>query len=123
MTSPEKLVDWDQLLELLGDTEDLAQRPLLAGMWRDMVADLGRDMDSFSTLKTDAEAKSTLHRLRGLVAMWGLCGLAVRMKTIEDGGSPLSVLLLCQGELSDIATLSRREVAGRHAWLETDAAS
>ncbi len=122
MTSPEKLVDWDQLLELLGDTEDLAQRPLLAGMWRDMIADLGRDMDSFSTLKTDAEAKSTLHRLRGLVAMWGLCGLAVRMKTIEDGGSPLSVLLLCQGELADIATLSRREVGGRHAWLETDAA-
>jgi hypothetical protein len=122
MTSPDKLVDWDQLLELLGDTEDLAQRPLLAGMWRDMVGDLARDMAALSDLKTDAEAKSTLHRLRGLVAMWGLCGLAARMKVIEDGAAPLAVLLQHQGELADIATLSRSEVAQKHTWLETDSA-
>jgi hypothetical protein len=122
MNAPGQLVDWSQFSELIGDPGDRAQRPLLAGMWCDMVADLKREMAAFGAMKTDAEAKAMLHRLRGLVAMWGLSEVALRMKAIEDSPSPLADLHERIGELSDITELSCGEITVRHAWLETDGA-
>ena len=117
--TPENLVDWTQLADLLGDPSEPEQRPMLAGMWRDMVKDLGREMDELSALETEAEMKANLHRLRGLVSMWGLSGLAQQMKTIEVGHSSLADWRREQVAIAAAALAVRKLVTGRYPWLES----
>ena len=117
MTMTSNLVDWVQLADLLGDANDESQRLVLAEMWRDMIADLERELAALVDLASDAEVKMALHRLAGFVSMWGFRELAARMKAIEKGPAPLVELRRQQKEIVAIADASRREITGRHLWL------
>ncbi len=117
MNAAEKLVDWAQLADLMGDVSDLTQRPMLAGMWQDMVSDLERELGALAGLATDDEARAALHRLRGVVSMWGLRVVADRMQAIERATSPLETWRSQRAEIVAMAELSRLEIVKRQSWL------
>lgn len=81
-------INWAQVVDLLGDETDQQQMAVLAKMWRDMVADLTGEWDSIARLGDDLAAAGALHRVRGVVAMWGMEAVAARMLACEIGATP-----------------------------------
>lgn len=101
-----EVINWNQLIELIGDGGDESQRALISEMWRDMVRDMRVEWTRLSLIDDDATMRGELHRVRGIVAMWGMDGLAGAMLSFEK--KPASCAAW-RGEAEQLA--GSREVA------------
>ncbi|AKC82568.1 hypothetical protein IMCC26134_06895 [Verrucomicrobia bacterium IMCC26134] len=118
MTPHDSPVDWDQLTDLLGESDCDSQRAVLLDMWCDMIDEVRRELTVVGELCTDAEMKLCMHRLRGVVSMWGLIVLARRMQAVEKAPSPLVEWRSECAAIIEMFVVSQRKVSERHPWLD-----
>lgn len=114
-------VDWSQITDLIGDEGDTSQHAMLADMWRDMRADIRKDWIGLDQIMDETELKRVLHRLRGVVAMWGLGELAAHMQTIENEPESVQAWRRRSGALAIVCDRSIAAITARFPWLESAA--
>lgn len=110
-------VNWEQITDLIGDEADASQHEVLVEMWRDMRADVRSEWLRLETVNDEAELKHSLHRLRGVVSMWGLGELAASIEVIEKSASPLAEWRRSGGGLGALRDRSMGVITGRFPWL------
>lgn len=116
-TSDDALINWEQLADLVGDDADPEQRRMLAEMWGGMVADVRSEWTTLDALESDGDLKAALHRLRGLVSMWGLDALSILLLECEKNGAPRAWWAGRSAELAGVLENSVGAVERRYPGL------
>jgi HPt (histidine-containing phosphotransfer) domain-containing protein len=110
-------VNWSQIRDLIGDEDDATQHAVLANMWLDMSTDVRKDWAALDKATDESELKKALHRLRGVVSMWGLGELAASMQTIENERLPLDAWRRSSGGLVTLRDRGMEAITARFPWL------
>jgi HPt (histidine-containing phosphotransfer) domain-containing protein len=110
-------VNWSQIRDLIGDEGDATQHAVLANMWLDMSADVRKDWAALDKATDESELRKALHRVRGVVSMWGLGELAASMQTIENEARPLDAWRRSSGALVTLRDRGMEAITARFPWL------
>jgi hypothetical protein len=117
MSNSPTRINWAQIDDLLGvnPAADSEISGLLQHMWlrvkRDALAEWpGMDLGA-------EELRESLHRLRGVLACWGLEGVAGVMLAVERGPNPEQAWRERSGELHAELRAVFAEVEARHGFL------
>lgn len=76
-------INWVQLADLVGGTDDGEREAELGEMWRDMRDGIRADWARLDAAADDKTLSHELHRVRGVVATWGMDGLAAGLLEVE----------------------------------------
>ncbi len=110
-------VNWVQLSELIGDEDDQSQRELLGEMWRDMVKDVHAGWNQVDSQADPQELKRDLHRIRGLISMWGVDALAQILLAIEHDPDPVNASARQAANIGTLWAETRGGIEQRYPWL------
>ena len=116
-TSDDALISWEQLADLVGEDADPEQGRMLAEMWGSMVADVRLDWTKMAALESDGDLKGALHRMRGVVSMWGLDALSGFLLECEKDVAPRERWAERSAELTAVLERSIGAVERRHPGL------
>jgi hypothetical protein len=113
------LLDFSQLDDIAGQAGDCPEaQAMLARIWRDSIREVNRELLELVSDSPPERVRSTLHRARGLLSMWGVSSVSKRMEVIERGESPVEDWSREKPILLGMLEVSRCEVVARHRWLE-----
>lgn len=113
----EDLIDWRQVGDLLGEDEGAEEREMVASMWRDATPDMAREEAGLDAETDNEGAKARLHRLRGLVAMWGMRAMARAMLACEMAAEPAAEWRSRGAEISELRRRSVAAIEVKYPWL------
>jgi hypothetical protein len=115
--SDDALINWEQLADLVGDGADPEQRQMLVEMWGGMVADVRSDWRAMDGLESDADLRAALHRVRGVVSMWGMDALSGFLLECEKSEAPRARWAERSAVLTGVLERSIGAVERRHPGL------
>lgn len=119
--SDDALINWEQLADLVGDDADPGQIRMLAEMWGGMVADVRSEWTTMGALESDGDLKAALHRMRGLVSMWGLSALSGFLLECEKNPAPRACWAGRSAEFAGVLERSVGSVERRYPGLSVSA--
>ena len=112
------LLDCEQLDGLAAQAgEDPNMRAVLGRIWRESSSDAVRELRELPVDADSGQVRSTLHRVRGLLSMWGLAKASAMLNACENAGDSPGEWRRQAPEIFPAIDASSRAVVDRHPWL------